>query len=736
MKLIDARLGLCSAVLCLTALNGLAQSSVITTYVGPAVPISGTPALTQAIDFPVAVAPDGVGGFYVASVAQNRVYRVAADGMLTVIAAQAQLAGPSGLALDSGRNLYIADTRNHRVLRVTPNGVIATVAGTGTPGFSGDGGPAAAAQISSPNGVAVDAAGNLYIADADNKRVRKVTAEGVINTFAGSGGGGVGGDGGPATSAQLMTPYGVATDALGNVYVADGFAVRRVSADGIISTVVTSHMAGRFNQICTFSRDGGPATSAQLYSPFDVAVDVAGSVFIADSMNNRIRKASFFAAVQPYSIPNAGANYWTATSMSTAITIGSARVQTAQGSPPSHGVAVFSYRSNGVLISEASVPASAPVQTGRIYAESGGAVRTGLAIANPNEQGVSISFYFTDKDGVSFNSGTMTLGSRQQFAAFLDEAPFRGPATARSFTFMSSLPVGAIALRGFVNERGEFLMTTLPVALISSTANTAITLPHFAAGGGWTTQILLVNPTEESISESVDMDGATTYSIAPRSATRIGSSTSGLSIRAGAVRITPATGSRSPVASSVFTFISRGITVTESGVATSGTAQSFRILAEVDSARSLQTGIAIANAASTTATIQFDLLDMTGQQSGYSGSVTVNGNGHLAVFLNEIPGLHNVPRSFRGVLRVSSNTLIAAIGLRERYNERGDFVVSATPAIAENTPATTDQLVFPHVVAGGGYTTEFILMSSGGASEGTVILTSQSGAELPLQLLR
>src|SRR5262249_17248473 len=160
--------------------------------------------------------------------------------------------------------------------------------------------------------------------------------------------------------------------------------------------------------------------------------------------------------------------------------------------------ALFSYRSNGVLVSETSVPASPLLQSGRIYAGSTATVRTGIAIANPSNQSVTLSFYFTDQNGVNFSTGSTILLANAQIAAFLDEPPFNADSTAQSFTFTASSPVAAMALRGFVNERGDFLMTTLPVAPISSTSTASIVLPQFAIGGGWFTQILLVNPTDQT----------------------------------------------------------------------------------------------------------------------------------------------------------------------------------------------------------------------------------------------
>jgi trimeric autotransporter adhesin len=286
-------------ILTLFTLSGFAQG-IIDTYVGPRF-INGAQAVTQAIDYPSGVAPDGAGGFYVASVNWNRIYRVAADGSLSVIAGNgnhgfsgdggpataAQLYGPNGMAVDSEGNLYIADEGNHRIRKVTAAGVISTVAGNGIPSFFGDGGAATAAALNYPVGVAVDNEGNLYIADQRNNRIRKVTTAGIISTVAGKGGDGFSGDGGPATAAQLYGPGGVAVDSSGYLYIADegNNRVRIVTAAGVISTVAGNGIPG-------FGGDGGAATAAQLNLPSSVAVDNAGNLYIADQRNNRIRKAT------------------------------------------------------------------------------------------------------------------------------------------------------------------------------------------------------------------------------------------------------------------------------------------------------------------------------------------------------------------------------------------------------------------------------------------------------------
>ncbi|GAA3290078.1 RICIN domain-containing protein [Streptomyces cinereospinus] len=194
---------------------------------------------------------------------------------------------PYGIAVDGTGTLYIADNNNHRIRKVTSDGKISTVAGTGAAGFGGDGGAAVSAQLNGPCGVAVDGAGDLYVADADNHRVRKVTADGTISTVAGTGTEGFGGDDGPAASARLNFPLGVAVDSTGTLYVSDhnNHRIRQITADGTISTVAGTGTEG-------FGGDDGPAASARLNYPLGLAVDCVGSLCIADYVNNRVRKVA------------------------------------------------------------------------------------------------------------------------------------------------------------------------------------------------------------------------------------------------------------------------------------------------------------------------------------------------------------------------------------------------------------------------------------------------------------
>src|SRR5262249_47285261 len=203
----------------------------------------------------------------------------------------------------------------------------------------------------------------------------------------------------------------------------------------------------------------------------------------------------------PFSIGDRGA-----TSFSTAGGLGSAvvgygRIQPDNGSSAPPGLAIFGFRHDGILVTEAGVPAAPAIQSGRFYAELNGPVNTGVAIANPNEESVQVSFYFTGATSLNPGPGTIVIGANSQIAAFLNQTPFGVTAPfAGTFSFTASAPVFVTALRGFTNERADFLITTLPVSSLGSPANETLYFPHFADGGGWTTQVVLVNPTDTLIS--------------------------------------------------------------------------------------------------------------------------------------------------------------------------------------------------------------------------------------------
>ncbi|MBC8123308.1 MAG: hypothetical protein H7Y22_15910 [Gemmatimonadaceae bacterium] len=202
-------------------------------------------------------------------------------------ALKARLDDPAGVAVDIRGNVLIADSANNRIRIIDTQGQIQTLAGTGTAGFSGDKGPAVRAQLDFPWGLSVSPTGDILIADSGNNRIRLIDAQGVISTVAGNGSKGFGGDGGPARAAQLQGPLFAARDVRGNLYIADSGnnRVRRVDARGVITTVVGTGAAG-------FSGDGGPATRASLDNPFGLSLTASGSLYIADTGNGRVRRVS------------------------------------------------------------------------------------------------------------------------------------------------------------------------------------------------------------------------------------------------------------------------------------------------------------------------------------------------------------------------------------------------------------------------------------------------------------
>ncbi len=330
---------------------------IISTVVGSDVPgFSGdggpaSNALLRLANFAGGVGVDAVGNLYIADTGNHRIRKIDPQGTITTVAGNgvrsfsgdrnaatgASLNTPGGVALDETGNLYIADTENHRIRKVNSKGIITTVAGNGIAGFSGDGGPADATSLSSPASVAADGLGNLYIADTGNRRIRRVNSEGIVTTVLSSmndyygvatdqannlyvadssggrilkispggalttvAGGGTShpgyGDGGPATSAWLNYPTGVALDFAGNLYIADSHLqrIRKVFPSGTITTVAGSGLADEVEGVVPggFSGDGGPASQASLNFPWAVATDANGSVYIVDSLNNRVRKVS------------------------------------------------------------------------------------------------------------------------------------------------------------------------------------------------------------------------------------------------------------------------------------------------------------------------------------------------------------------------------------------------------------------------------------------------------------
>jgi trimeric autotransporter adhesin len=274
-------------------------------------------ATSAGLYYPKGVAIDASGNIYIADTDNNRIRMVTkTTGIISTVAGSglegysgdgglatsAGLFCPNDVAIDASGNIYIADTDNNRIRLVTKStGIITTVAGSGLEGYSGDGVLATSAALHYSNGVTIDASGNIYIADSSNNRIRMVTkSTGIISTVAGTGSYGYSGDGGLATSAGLFCPNGVALDASGNIYIADSFnhRIRMVTkSTGVISTVAGTGLEG-------YRGDGGLATSAGLFYPSGVTLDASGNIYIADSFNNRIRMFSLYLRDSAFHSPS------------------------------------------------------------------------------------------------------------------------------------------------------------------------------------------------------------------------------------------------------------------------------------------------------------------------------------------------------------------------------------------------------------------------------------------------
>jgi hypothetical protein len=468
---------------------------------------------------------------------------------------------------------------------------------------------------------------------------------------------------------------------------------------------------------------------------------------------------------RPFVIPDRGLLSWTTPGVAVSPGVGFSPLLPAGGSAPAGGLAIFGFRQDGVLVTEAGVPLTRSILAGRIYAEVEGPVSTGVAIANVNDEPATLSFYFTDLEGRDYGRGSTTLPARSQIACFLHESPFLGQVPFHgSFTFASSLPVAALALRTFANERSETLVTTFPVVEPGAVARDAVTLPHFADGGGWSTQVALLNATDAEQSGTVEFFGqgnggqpaepvevtsagvrasVFSYVLPPRSAHILSTTGDSEAVRSGSVRIVPAAESSSPAASAIFSFRNSGITVTQAGVAALSKGNEFRVYAEAFGTSgdigSIESGIALANPGNEVLPVQLELTDDLGKPVGARTSVSLPPRGQIAQLLSQIDGFKPLKTPFQGTLRIttSSPVGVAVIGLRGRINERGDYLITTTPPVSELAPGNAaGWTYFPHWVDGGGYATQFVLLDVGAdsATTGTFRTISQKGGSLPLAI--
>jgi hypothetical protein len=339
----------------------------------------------------------------------------------------------------------------------------------------------------------------------------------------------------------------------------------------------------------------------------------------------------------------------------------------------------------------------------------------------------------------------------------MNEAPFHGSNPFwGTFTFIASAPISAIALRGFTNERSEFLITTIPVSPIASiTGNETLVIPHFANDAGWYTQIILVNPSDDALSGKVEFfgEGSSTsigqpervwidgvnsssfnYRIAPKGLVRFATQKREDRLDVGSVRVTPAASSTAPFGVGLFSYKDRDVTVSETSVPMVSSGPAFRLYVESSqvwgSAGSVRTGVTIANPSASPLEVQVRVTALDGNPTGFSSEVRIPAGGNLARLINEL--FPTMPDSFRGILRASASRPFSLTGLRGVYNERRDFLISSVPPVNEASVPNNAPISFPHIVTGQGYTTQLILVGNApGTATGKIWFRSRTGVLLP-----
>jgi sugar lactone lactonase YvrE len=486
-------------------------NGTITTITGTGLAgYSGDGAATSAqLSDPTGLALDAAGNLYVADTGNNLIRKITGGVITTVVgtfsggslldnvaALSAQLSAPTGLALDAAGNIYIADSGTHRIRKVA-NGVITTVAGNGVQGYNGDGIAATNAALNYPSDVKLDAAGNLYIADHGNNLVRMV-AGGSISSIAGNGVAGYGGDNGPATSAQLNGPSGIAVDSAGNVFIADtnNNLIRRVSG-GAITTV-----AG--NGTAAYGGDNGPATSAELNGPLSVSLDAAGRIYVADSSNNLIRGVNFPCdfSLKPASI-----------------------AATAAGGSFQVAVQTESYCSWAVTglpdwITYAGAPlVSGPAAATLVVAADLGAARNAtISIAGMSVSVTQAACAYTLSPGgqvftASGGTGsvTITTSPRCAWSATNTNSWVTFPGTT------AGAGSGSVAYQVSANlagRSGTISIAGLPFTIEQQSlfvpGSFVGSMPHIAAQENWTTTFTLVNTTTEASQARLSLFGSDT----------------------------------------------------------------------------------------------------------------------------------------------------------------------------------------------------------------------------------
>jgi hypothetical protein len=527
------------------------------------------------------------------------------------------------------------------------------------------------------------------------------------------------------------------------------------------------------------------STDLPLAFPFQPANSGGLDAFIAKINGSDITSNSRFAIGS-----QGGARVFT-TAVSSNPVFGYSTANVDKGVAPT-GVEILSLVQNGATVSEIGILAPELHGAGRVYVEVGTNTRSVLTLANPGDQPASVNFFFTDKDGTGSNFFTQEIAPYQHFSAFVSDPPFNlASGSQGTINFTSSIPLAAVAFRTTTNERSEFILSSTPIANFRDVASQPVTISHFADGiihvyntvidesdpdnpqyvedtlkrTQWTTSIVLVNTTEDEMHGEVDFFdqsgqpvniGLTDsdpapgfgYAIPPRSFVKLDTpgTTEGISV--GTIRIVPH-GTATPAAHAILSERVADILASQTYVDAPAVPRSNRVYVESQGdfyhgeSGATRTAIAIANAdpLDRPLTVRLDMSTLDGVPTGLSANVNLPPRGQIAQFMDQFPEFAALPAEFRGILNVritnppASGTApqISVIAMRTLFNERTQFLATTTGPLIENAGGP-DQLVFPHIAEGGGYSTEFIMVgrASGQGAAGTLFFVTQTGGALNL----
>ena len=374
------------------------------------------------------------------------------------------------------------------------------------------------------------------------------------------------------------------------------------------------------------------------------------------------------------------------------------------------GMAIIDYpsRPNSGAVFQNSIP----MQHGRTHVRVQGSHHTAVAMSNPNSETALINYALVHEEGYVVHVGQFFMSPGDTVFALLGVSPFETTVdltSVSSFSFWTSAPVATAAVRTFTNERSEVLMTSLAIANLDSPSQTSTTIPFYADGGGWQSEVQLVNPTDVTLTGTVQLvtlEGGDTYFayyIPPYSAVSLHTPGEGSFARSGWALITPANGTSSPVSSLLVLNNTNGVTTTLGTVYATDASSSYHVYVEkLESQQSSSGLVTIANPASTEAFVTLDLLNMSGESVGVRGALTIGAYGAIAFQLREIPGMESIDGAFTGILRIGGDPVTAASFLGRHENA----VYTVLPAISSDARPSAFQKRFLFSVEGGGYTTQ------------------------------